>query len=101
MHPVNRFLDFFGRAHSGRKKDRLAFPRDVLNKRPMCYVTGSDLECIYPQLIEEIGALFIEGSGQELNSNPFSFLVQRPERIEGQFELLEQLLQVRLILAVR
>src|SRR5881275_1578070 len=51
--------------------------------------------------IEFLSTPFDEESGQELNSNPFGFLVQRPERIEGQFELLEQLLQVRLILAVR
>src|SRR5205823_14052112 len=88
MHPVNSFLDLFQCAHSGGKKDRLAFPSDVLNQRPMRNVSGSDLECIHAELIEEVGALFVKGCGQELYSYPNGFLMQCPECVEGQLELL-------------
>src|SRR4030095_6124288 len=72
----------------------------MFDERPVCNITGSNLEGVHPKIVEEVRAFFIEGRGQEFDTDAFGFLVQSSKCIKGQFELSEKLLQIRLILRV-
>src|SRR5262249_12247430 len=70
---------------------------DMLDQRPMRDIARRNLESINAKLVEKVGTFFIERRGQEFDADPFCFFMQRAKRLVGQFQLLEQLLTVSLI----